>query len=78
MMMMSTMGDDLPFLGIKVKRLKINKIIKLSFQLVFSTYLPKVLLKFQVAIYAKFDSPSKKYPCCILSMDPTIRKMRNT
>ena len=43
----SVMGDDSPFFK-KVKRLKCNKIIKLLFQLVFSTYLPMDFLKFRV------------------------------
>ena len=47
---MSTMGDDSPFWGKRVTILKTNKIIKLLFQLVFSTYLPKLLLKFQVGV----------------------------
>ena len=49
-MMMSTMGDDSPFLSKSVKILKDNKIIKLLFQLMFSTYLPKFLLKFRVGV----------------------------
>jgi len=63
------------FLTKKVKRLKINKIKKLFFQLIFSTYLPKVLLKFQVEVLigCKFNSS-----VCILSMDPATRKIRNT
>jgi len=49
-MMMSTMGVTHHFWSKKVKRLKNNKIIKLLFQLVFSTYLPKVLLKFRAGV----------------------------
>ena len=49
-MMMSTMGMIHHFLGKKLKRLKNNKIIKLLFQLVFSAYLPKVLLKFRAGV----------------------------
>ena len=37
--MMSTMGDESPFLGKRVKRSKRSKRKKLLFQLVFSTYL---------------------------------------
>ena len=44
------MGDDLPFLSKKVKILKNNKIVKLLFQLVFSTYIPNALLKFQAGV----------------------------
>lgn len=39
------------FWGQQVKRLKNNKIIKLFFQLVFSTYLPKVLLKLWAGVF---------------------------
>ena len=75
-MMMSTMEDDLPFLSKEVKGLKINKIIKLLFQLVFSTYLPNFLLKFWAGVLVgwKINSSSKEYPCCILSMDLATRK----
>ena len=38
------------FWGKKIKIFENNKIIKLVFQLVFSTYLPKVLLKFRVGV----------------------------
>ena len=79
-MMMSSMGAIQHFLSKRVKRLKNNKIIKLVFQLIFSTYLPNFLLKFRVGVLVgwKINSSSKEYPCCILLMDPTTWKMRNT
>ena len=49
-MMISTMGDDSPFLSKMVKILKTNKITKLIFQLVFSTYLLKGLHKFREGV----------------------------
>jgi len=53
-MMMSTMGMIHHFSSKKVKRLKNNKIVKLLFQLIFSTYLSIVLLKFQVRVLVRY------------------------
>ena len=75
-MMMSTMGDDSPFWGKKLKILKNNKIIKLLFQLISL----RVYSKFEqeYPLDEKFNSSSKEYPCFILLMGPATPKMRNT
>ena len=64
------------FWGKKIKILKYIKILKLLFQLVFSTYLPNVLLKFRAGVFFgwKFNSSSKEYPCCILYIWTLLHK----
>ena len=64
----------------KVKIIKNNKIIKLLFKLIFSTYLPRFYsnFKWEYLLDAKFNSSSKEYPCCTLLMNLSTRKVRNT
>ena len=76
-MMMSTMGMIHHFWSKKVKRLKNNKIINYFFNSYFRLISQCFYsnFKWKYSLDAKFNSSSKEYLCCILSMDPATWKM---
>ena len=64
------------FLSNKLKILKINKITKLLLQLISIRFYSN--FKREHSLDTKFYSPSKEYPCHIILMDLSTRKMRKT
>ena len=60
------------FRGKKEKHYFFNSYFELISQIFYSNF------EREYSLGEKFNSSSKEYPCCILSMDPSTRKMRNT
>ena len=64
------------FLSKRIERIKNNKIVKLVFQLISQIFYSN--FEQEYSLDAEFNSSSKEYPCCILLMNSSTWKMRNT